>query len=111
MHLHHKGHNTEPEHHFPAGLLTRVFGATGLDSHAAFVVMDHLRLVAKQGCTIICALHQPRQKIWDMLNRIHLLAEGFTIYSGDPKEVNPGANNIYALPHTDMPLGFPQQCL
>jgi ABC-type multidrug transport system ATPase subunit len=54
----------------------------GLDSHAALVVMEHLRGLCAEGRTVICSIHQPRQAIWDMFDVVEVLSEGRLMYFG-----------------------------
>eukprot|EP00884_Botryococcus_braunii_P016109 jgi/Botrbrau1/3181/Bobra.37_2s0011.1 len=46
---------------------------SGLDSYSALVMMQHLQYLARGGRTIISSIHQPRQAIWDMFNKLVLL--------------------------------------
>eukprot|EP00884_Botryococcus_braunii_P000761 jgi/Botrbrau1/10686/Bobra.139_2s0016.1 len=59
---------------------------SGLDSHSALVLMQHLQYLAEGGRTIISSIHQPRQAIWDMFNKLVLLAEGYLMYFGPVTE-------------------------
>eukprot|EP00884_Botryococcus_braunii_P016094 jgi/Botrbrau1/3168/Bobra.37_2s0003.2 len=59
---------------------------SGLDSYSALVLMQHLQCLAEGGRTIISSIHQPRQAIWDMFNKLVLLSEGFLMYFGPVNE-------------------------
>lgn len=45
--------------------------------------MDHLRVLARQGRTVIFTIHQPRQAIFDMFDRVEIISGGYLVYSGD----------------------------
>jgi len=54
---------------------------TGLDSFTATSVMETLGLLAKdQGRTVISTIHQPNSDIFEMFDRLLLLAKGKIIY-------------------------------
>ncbi|KYQ91142.1 ABC transporter G family protein [Tieghemostelium lacteum] len=59
---------------------------SGLDSSTAYTVMNAIRKLANSGRTIICTIHQPRYNIFDMFDKLLLLAEGNTIYFGDTQK-------------------------
>lgn len=49
---------------------------TGLDATSAYQLVRTLKNLARKGRTIITTLHQPRSEIWEMFDRITLLAKG-----------------------------------
>ena len=54
---------------------------TGLDSFTATSVMETLGdLAKKQGRTVISTIHQPNSDIYEMFDRLMLLAKGKIIY-------------------------------
>jgi len=53
---------------------------TGLDSFTATSVMETLKDLAKSGRTIIQTIHQPNSDIFEMMDRLMLLAKGKIIY-------------------------------
>ncbi|KAK9276004.1 hypothetical protein L1049_005535 [Liquidambar formosana] len=55
---------------------------TGLDAFQAEKVMETLRLLAQDGHTVICSIHQPRGSVYGKFDDIVLLTEGALIYSG-----------------------------
>eukprot|EP00158_Paraphelidium_tribonemae_P006147 Partr_v1_DN27702_c0_g1_i1_m67543 putative ATP-binding cassette, subfamily G (WHITE), member 2 len=58
---------------------------TGLDSTTAISVMRTLKsLVADGQRCIICSIHQPRFKIFDLFDGLMLLAHGRVVYNGAP---------------------------
>ncbi|WIA12631.1 hypothetical protein OEZ85_006286 [Tetradesmus obliquus] len=56
---------------------------SGLDSFAALSVMSHLQGMARgSGCIVISTIHQPRDAIWEMFDKVTLLAGGRLMYHG-----------------------------
>ena len=59
---------------------------TGLDSYIATQVMENLReLAMKFGKTVISTIHQPNTDVYEMFDRLCLLAQGQIIYFNDAK--------------------------
>ena len=57
---------------------------TGLDSFAAYNIMEHMAKLAAGGHTVIATIHQPRQAIWDMFHKVCVLSEGRQLFFGAP---------------------------
>ncbi|GAM19751.1 hypothetical protein SAMD00019534_029260 [Acytostelium subglobosum LB1] len=55
---------------------------SGLDASTSLSVIKAIRRLANSGRTIICTIHQPRSNIFDLFDKLLLLAEGSTIYYG-----------------------------
>lgn len=55
---------------------------SGLDSYMAVSIIECMRNLAKKGKTIICTIHQPNSEIYEMFDRLCLLAEGRLAYLG-----------------------------
>lgn len=49
----------------------------------ALSITESMRVLASQGKTIICTIHQPSSEIFAMFDRLCLLAEGRLAYFGD----------------------------
>ena len=58
---------------------------TGLDSFTATSVMETLKELSKQGRTIIQTIHQPNSDIFEMFDRLMLLAKGKVIYFNEAR--------------------------
>lgn len=58
---------------------------TGLDSFTATSVMETLKDLAKSGRTIIQTIHQPNSDIFEMFDRLMLLARGKIIYFNEAR--------------------------
>eukprot|EP00164_Ancoracysta_twista_P001239 GFYU01001625.1.p1 GENE.GFYU01001625.1~~GFYU01001625.1.p1 ORF type:complete len:684 (+),score=198.94 GFYU01001625.1:158-2209(+) len=61
---------------------------TGLDSATALSVMQTLRkLSEREGCAIVCTIHQPRASILQMFDEVSVMAAGHCVYYGTPKHM------------------------
>lgn len=54
----------------------------GLDSVTAMNLLNELKLLADKGTTIVCVIHQPQRKIFELLDKLILLRSGEIIYDG-----------------------------
>ena len=64
----------------------------GLDSFMARAVVECMKNLAQKGKTMVCIIHQPSSDVFQMFDRLCLLAEGRLAYFGDL----PQANNFFA---------------
>ncbi|CAM0946673.1 unnamed protein product [Alopecurus aequalis] len=56
---------------------------SGLDSAASYHVMSHIaRIAAREGMTIVAAIHQPCGDVFDLFHSLCLLASGRTVFFG-----------------------------
>merc|ERR1719240_428879 len=53
---------------------------SGLDSYAAFTVIQVLKELASCGCAVLCTIHQPSSEIFQTFTKCICLAEGRTVY-------------------------------
>eukprot|EP00245_Coleochaete_scutata_P004681 TRINITY_DN1751_c0_g1_i1.p1 TRINITY_DN1751_c0_g1~~TRINITY_DN1751_c0_g1_i1.p1 ORF type:complete len:601 (+),score=90.96 TRINITY_DN1751_c0_g1_i1:314-2116(+) len=61
---------------------------SGLDSVTALSLCTALKNVADTGkCTVICTIHQPQTKIFDLFDHLLLLRKGEIVYHGPAKDV------------------------
>ena len=80
---------------------------TGLDSFTATSVIETLKELAEGGRTIICTIHQPNSDIYDMFDRLMLLAQGKIIYYNEAKlAVNYFASINYKCPELSNPADY-----
>eukprot|EP01084_Bolivina_argentea_P234937 395487_1 len=55
---------------------------SGLDSYQALKVVETLKKLCENGCTVITSIHQPRSSIFTLFDDIILLANGKLVYHG-----------------------------
>ena len=62
---------------------------SGLDSSTSKRIIKLLRKEAQRGMTVLATIHQPSADIFLMFDKVIVLSEGHTIYSGPPVKVRP----------------------
>ncbi|XP_033219344.1 ATP-binding cassette sub-family G member 1-like isoform X2 [Belonocnema kinseyi] len=60
---------------------------TGLDIVAAMQCAIVLKNLAKKNRTIVCTIHQPSTAIYELFDHVYLIAEGRSVYQGDPMQI------------------------
>ena len=55
---------------------------SGLDSSSCKQCLMLLKQLAGEGRTIICTIHQPSARIFEMFDKLYLMAEGKVFYKG-----------------------------
>jgi len=53
---------------------------SGLDSYAAYMVVQVLKELSSKGCAVLCTIHQPSSEIFQMFNKLICLSDGKTCY-------------------------------
>merc|ERR1719482_218510 len=58
---------------------------SGLDSYAAWTVVQVLKDLAKHGCAVLCTIHQPSSEIFQSFDKLICMVEGYTVYCDEVK--------------------------
>ena len=56
--------------------------SSGLDSYQALKVVETLKKLCENGCTVVTSIHQPRSSIFTLFDEIVLLSKGNLVYMG-----------------------------
>lgn len=67
---------------------------TGLDEVSAVQTIRQLKELASQGRTMVCTIHQPSARIFEMFDHIYVLSQGLCVYQGSPKTLIPFLRSI-----------------
>ncbi|MBA0734380.1 hypothetical protein Gogos_018294 [Gossypium gossypioides] len=84
---------------------------TGLDAFQAEKVMETLRLLAQDGHTVICSIHQPRGSVYGKFDDIVLLTEGTLVYAGPARDQPLEYFSRFGLLSNFAPVNYGMQCL
>ncbi|KAL3266491.1 hypothetical protein HHI36_010661 [Cryptolaemus montrouzieri] len=60
---------------------------TGLDSSSCTQCINLLQLLARQGRTIVCTIHQPSASMLQIFDQVYILSSGNCLYQGSTKNM------------------------
>lgn len=67
---------------------------TGLDSASCSLCIRLLKLLASQGRTIVCTIHQPSAALFQNFQHVYILSRGQCLYQGSAENLVPYLDNV-----------------
>ncbi|XP_069705223.1 ATP-binding cassette subfamily G member 4-like [Periplaneta americana] len=67
---------------------------TGLDIVAIKQCLSMLKLLARQGRTIICTIHQPTASHFQLFDQVYIMAKGLCVYQGAAPQLVPFLSSV-----------------
>nr|XP_024218568.1 ATP-binding cassette sub-family G member 4 [Halyomorpha halys] len=67
---------------------------TGLDSASCLLCIQLMRVLAEQGRTIVCTIHQPSASLFQNFDHVYILAEGQCLYQGSANNLVPYLESV-----------------
>ncbi|XP_053959590.1 ATP-binding cassette sub-family G member 4-like isoform X3 [Anastrepha ludens] len=67
---------------------------TGLDNSSCTKVLELCKHLAQQGRTIICTIHQPSARLFQLFDQVYILGSGKCVYQGCPNKLMPFLESV-----------------
>ncbi|CAH1407324.1 unnamed protein product [Nezara viridula] len=81
--------------------------STGLDVVSTNQTLQLLKLLASQGRTVICTIHQPTATLFHQFDNVYMVGSGKCIYQGEPSQLVSFLSNLgYECPETHNPADY-----
>jgi ABC-type multidrug transport system ATPase subunit len=80
---------------------------TGLDDMSSWQCIELLKRLAEGGRTVICSIHTPSAKLFEMFDHVYIVANGQCVYQGEGKNIVPYMETVgLRCPKTYNPADF-----
>ncbi|KAH8248795.1 hypothetical protein KR032_003238 [Drosophila birchii] len=80
---------------------------SGLDCVASYQVICHLQRLAHDGRIVVCVVHQPGSRLFQLFEDVVVLAHGEVLYAGEQREMlNTFASSGFVCPQYYNPADF-----
>ncbi|KAJ9584324.1 hypothetical protein L9F63_021324, partial [Diploptera punctata] len=67
---------------------------SGLDSCTSRQCVTVLKLLAREGRTVVCTIHQPSATLFEMFDHLYVITDGLCIYQGSTKGMVPYLSEV-----------------